>query len=403
VNKTWQSLYPVGAEIVLSKDRLIREARKETGLKNFGMDPWEEPLERMLDSINREASLNPIGRFITKKRLVNLLSIRLRAEWWFRKHPEILDQSLYPVNLIIGLQRTGTTKLQRLLSLDPEMRSLRSWEAINPVPLNHQASESAMRIRQAWISEKALKLLSPDFFGIHPVEHLEPEEDILLLDVSFMSTTTEATMDVPSYATWLEKTDQSAAYAYAAKLLKFLQYQHPGSSWVLKSPHHLEFLDLAARHFGKVRFLWTHRNVYECIPSFINMMIHSRAIFSDAVEAGKVRDHWIRKNGYMLEQAIKYRRSEKSKDQFTDIFYEEFISDPMRVLEEIYRSIGRINPNLKNRLQEAAFIDHRKKYGRHVYSMESLGISEKMINAHTGNYQEMVRELQKQGREDTPS
>jgi hypothetical protein len=32
-----------------------------------------------------------------------------------------------------------------------------------------------------------------------------------------------------------------------------------------------------------------------------------------------------------------------------------------------------------------------------------LGISEKMINAHTGNYQEMVRELQKQGREDTLS
>jgi hypothetical protein len=400
LNRTWRILYPVGTEVVLSRDKLIMEARKSTGLKDFGKDEWEEPLDRMLGSINHEAGLNPVGRFITKKRLVNLLSIRLRAESWFKKHPEILDQPLYPVYLIIGLQRTGTTKLQRLLSMDPETRSLRSWEAINPVPLNHQINESAIRIRQAWLSEKALKLLSPNFFGIHPVEHLEPEEDILLLDVSFMSTTTEAIMNVPSYAAWLEKTDQSAAYAYAVKLLKFLQYQRPGARWVLKSPHHLEFLDLASRYFGKVRFLWTHRNVYECIPSFVSMMIHSRSIFSDSVEPGIVRDHWIRKNGYMLEKAVAYRRSNQHNDQFNDIFYESFIGDPMKVIKEIYRSIGKLDRELESDIIKAAAIDHRKKYGQHVYSMESFGMTEKMIDAYTGKYQEFMKDLRQDSQGD---
>ena len=65
------------------------------------------------------------------------------------------------------------------------------------------------------------------FFSIHPVEYEAPEEDILLLDVSFMSTTPEATMQVPSYASWLEETDQSPAYEYMVKLLKILQWHQP--------------------------------------------------------------------------------------------------------------------------------------------------------------------------------
>ncbi|MBR9998239.1 MAG: sulfotransferase [Cyclobacteriaceae bacterium] len=394
LNRTWESLYALGAEIDLSRDKLIRAARRSTGLKDFGKDFWEEPLDRMLDSIKGEAELNPIGKFITKKRLVNLLSIRLRSEWWFKKHPEILDQPLYPVYLIIGLQRTGTTKLQRLLSSDPEMRSLRSWEAINPAPLNNQVTESSRRIRQAEISEKALKMLSPNFFGIHPVEHLEPEEDILLLDVSFMSTTAEATMHVPSYASWLEKTDQSHAYAYAVKLLKFLQYQRPASKWVLKSPHHLEFLELTDKHLGEVHYLWTHRDIYECVPSFISMMIHSRAIFSDTVEPESVRDHWLRKDGYILGKAIQYRKSTKKVNSFTDIYYKKFMDDPVTTLMEIYRSIGPVDPDLEAVFRKLAVIDHRKRYGRHVYSMETFGITPEMIDAHTGQYQEFLRQLQ---------
>jgi hypothetical protein len=396
VNSSWRALYRLSLEVNLSKDKLIKAARKSTGLKDLGSDFWEEPLERMLDSINREARLNPIGKFITKKRLENLLAIRLRCEWWFKRYPEILDQPLYPVYLIIGLQRTGTTKMHRILSKDPDTRSLSSWEAINPAPLNGQLDESTLRIRQAKISEKALKLLSPEFFGIHPVEHLEPEEDILLLDVSFLSTTTEATMHVPSYASWLESVDQSPAYEYAVKLLKFLQYQRPAKRWILKSPHHLEFLHLTDKHFGNVHYFWMHRNVYDCIPSFISMMAHSRSIFSDEVNTEEVGGHWLRKNGYMLSRAVEYRKSQETDNRYTDIFYDNFMEQPMEMLNRIYPVIGDLDDHLKSKFKNLLEIDHRKKYGRHVYSMESFGLTREMINRHTGNYQSFIKQLQRQ-------
>ena len=295
INSAWRGTYSLGTKIRLEKDDLIRRARKQTGLQSFGPDFWEEPLDRLLYAIAHEADLHPLGRFITRERLTHLLSIRLRAERDFRKDPSILDRELYPVWLICGLQRTGTTKLQRLLGADPDNRVLLSWEALNPVPLGDKSDDRSARVRAARTSEKALRLLAPGFFSIHPVEHEKPEEDILLLDTTFLSTTPEATLHVPSYAAWLEQTDQSPAYAYAVKLLKYLQVQRPGKRWVLKSPHHMEFLDLAQRHFGDVQFIWTHRDLGESLPSFLSMVAHSRAIFSDRVTAEQVAGHWVRK------------------------------------------------------------------------------------------------------------
>ena len=89
LNRIWEASYPLGTRIKLNKDSLIRSARKSTGLHDMGKDFWDEPLERMIWSINNEANLHPIGLFISKERIVNLLANRLRAEDLFKKHPEL--------------------------------------------------------------------------------------------------------------------------------------------------------------------------------------------------------------------------------------------------------------------------------------------------------------------------
>jgi hypothetical protein len=380
VNKLWKLSYPIGGEIKLDKDDFIRKARKKTGIDDLGKDFNDEPLEHLLKSIREEAALHPIGAFITRERMINLITVRLRAEWWFKKHPEILEQEMYPVWMIMGLQRTGTTKLQRLLCADPDNRVLRSWEAINPAPLNGEAfHEYEKRLKKAKTAEKALKLMAPGFFAIHPVEAQAPEEDILLLDVSFLSTTPEATMHVPSYAAWLEKTDQSEAYIYAAKLFKLLQWQHPGRRWILKSPHHLEFLDLAQKHLGDIRFIWTHRKLTECIPSFLSMVGHSRVIFSDNVELETVAKHWLRKIHFMLSRGVEYRLQGINKERFIDIYYEDFIKDPMKDILRVYDQFDKADHSLLPNFVDADQKNPKGKYGVHQYSYADFGLTEEDI------------------------
>lgn len=400
LNKAWQGTYPLGAKIKLDKDDLIKAARKSTKLHDLGSMFWDEPLDRMLESLNGEANLSPVGRFITKQRLLNLLAVRLRAEDLFKKHPEILAQDLYPVMLVIGLQRTGTTKLQRLLAADPDNRAVLSWEAINPAPINGDMKDGKERIKFARMSENALKVMSPGFFAIHPVEHLAPEEDVLLLDVSFMSQTAEAITHVPSYAKWLEKTDQSLAYEYMVKLLKLLQWQRPGKRWILKTPHHLEFLDLVDKHFGDVQYIWTHRNVYECIPSFLSMVSYSRVMFSNKVDKHEVAEHWVKKNGYMLSRALDFHEKNSHRTHFTDVPYRDLVQDSMKVLHRIYSDRNEtISPELEKIFIETNNTNGQGRYGQHIYSLADFGIDEKYIDKYTSAYQKfMMKEVIKKNR-----
>ena len=397
LNKAWQASYPFGTESRLDKDSLIRAARKATGLQDFGKEFWDEPLDRLLRSIHEEAELHPIGRFISRQRMVNLLCVRLRAEEMFRRHPEILDQPQLPVWVILGLQRTGTTKLHRLLAADPDNRVLLSWEALNPVPLSIRKSKienrkSAIdkRISIAKTSENALRIMAPGFFAIHPVEHNAPEEDILLLDTTFLSTTPEATTNVPSYAAWLEKTDQSPAYEYLAKLLKLLQWQRPAKRWILKSPHHLEFTHLIDKHFDEVHFLWTHREVTECIPSFISMTSHSRVIFSDHVDGNAIARHWIRKTGHMLNKGIEYRQKNQHKNQFVDIDYKNLRDTSSEILTKIYSVDGGMTPELMDRFLKAERANPMGKYGIHEYNLEDFGLGKDLILTETLPYREFL-------------
>ncbi len=394
LNTVWKSSYIFGTESRLDKDSLIKAARKTTGLSDLGPDFPEEALQRLLASIREEADLHPLGRFITRQRLINLLAVRLRAEDLFKKHPEILEQPLYPVMLVIGLQRTGTTKLQRLLAADPDNRALLSWEAMNPTPINGDVKEGKERIKLARTSEKGLRVISPAFFAIHPVEHLAPEEDVLLLDVSFMSQTAEATMRVPSYAAWLEKTDISPAYAYMVKLLKLLQWQRPGKRWVLKTPNHLEFLDLTDKYFTDVQYIWPHRNIYKSIPSFLSMVSHASAIFSNQVDVQKITAHWVRKSGYMLDKALSFLNEKNNSSQFTHLFYESLVKDTMGVMQQIYDDRGEpFTPELEKIFKEADNRNARGKYGQHVYALEDFGIDESYIDRYTKEYRKFLQDL----------
>lgn len=413
LNKSWELTYLLGTKIRLEKDDLIRRARRVTGLHDLGGDFWDEPLERMLTSMNDEANLNPAGRFISRERLVNLLSIRLRATEHFKRFPEILGQDLYPAWIIVGLQRTGTTKLQRLLSADPDHRVLPSWEAINPVPtcdlqstidelgqnrlnlpsgIRHPASEDK-RIKIARTSVTAVKYISPGFFAVHPLDPMLPEEDVLLLDISFLSTTTEAMMDVPSYASWLESIDQTPAYVYYVKLLKLLQWFRPGKRWVLKSPHHLEFLQLIAKQMPNVNIIWPHRTIYESIPSFLSMLTYNHLIFSDEVDPNRIAQRWVRKTGYALRQAIGFRQQGENDKLFVDVYYKNLVSDSLKELQKIYGMDGGLSPELKTK-----FILHEKehphhKHGIHRYDLADFGMTRADIDSHTSHYQQFFSTL----------
>lgn len=363
------------------EEELLERARQRTKLHDFGDESFRDPLRRLLSALNAEAELHPFGRFMARENLLRVLGNRLKMEADLARHPEILALELEPPIFITGLQRTGTTVVQRLFAADPGTRMLASWEAINIAPLAPPRGDGKEpRRRMARVAETMLRFMAPDFFAIHPVEADSPEEDCLLMDYSFLSTVPEATQQVPSFSSWLESIDHEPAYVEHQRALKYLHWQKPSGPFVLKSPQHLEHLDALFAVYPEARVIWLHRDPMKTVASFCSMMSHAYGVFSDDVDPEVVGRRWLEKTSFMIERAME-TREKLGDDAFIDVYYPELIADPMAEMRRIYESLGRPLTGLaKSRMSRWLEQNPQHKHGVHRYRLESFGLDEAEID-----------------------
>ncbi|MDE2882110.1 MAG: sulfotransferase [Acidobacteriota bacterium] len=387
LNRAGRVARRLGLDDRMDVDRMIAAARRNTGLSDFGDEWFLEPLHILVESINEEAALTPVGVRLLRARIVSALAVRLRVERLLLENPEIHDLDLGKVVVIAGLQRTATTTLHRLIAADPGVRALRSWEALNPAPLTgERLGDPRGRLREAKLGVQAIRFLSPDFLAVHPLDHDAPEEDILLLDTSFMSQSAEATMRVPRYARWLEAQDHRKPYEYLVTLLRILHWQRPGRRWVLKTPHHLEHLDVILEVFGDVAIVQTHRDPKRSIPSFCSMVAHATGMWSDHVDPKEIAAHWMRKTLRMIERSMDVRRS-SADGVFVDVLYRDLVADPIGALRAVYRSAGiEFTEAAGNAAKEVAARDVKDRHGRHVYTAASFGLDDRALDETFGFY-----------------
>ncbi len=363
----------------LNADKLMKSAMRKEGLSDFGDPGFRQCLERLADSVVTEARLNSFGRFMEKQNLTRILRNRLRMENDIKKHPEIETIRMEDPVFIAGLQRTGTTMLQRLLSADERFRFVRSWEAINPAPFRGAVHFPDKRIGQARMAQRALRYLSPAFFAIHPVEALDPEEDCLLFDLDFTSTVPEATQRVPSFSRWLESFDHEWAYARFARILRYLYWQQTGGRWLLKTPQHLEHLPELFRAFPDARLIQTHRDPARVIASFSSMIYHGYGIFSDILDPREIAGHWLAKAELMVRGSMEIR-DKVGPEHFIDVYYHNLMKDPVGEIGRIYDAL-KMSFTEKNRDLVLRWVSQnpQHKHGTHSYRLEDYGLDRETI------------------------
>jgi NAD(P)-dependent dehydrogenase (short-subunit alcohol dehydrogenase family) len=371
----------------MSPDTLLDEAMRKTGLDDFGDAPLRTPLTKLLESIESDARLHPLGRTIMRGRILTLLENRLRIEAFVRAHPAIEDIEIRRPIVIAGLQRTGTTVLHRLIAADPRARALLGWEAVAPVPLPGEGERgSARRQRAGKLTEVGLRALAPDFFAIHPVESDAPEEDVLLLDLAFTSQAPEATLHVPTYASWLEGYDLVPSYRYLRRALQVLHWQRSGDFWVLKTPHHMEYLHELLTVFPDAVIVQTHRDPQATMPSFCSMVAHGRGIFSDDVDPREVGRHWLRKVGRMIDRSLAVRDSDAAAT-IVDVSYYDLVRDPLAEIQRIYDRAGlELIPQAADAMRAKSARDVQHRHGRHAYDAHDFGLSLPQVEQAFSDY-----------------
>jgi hypothetical protein len=367
----------------LGEDSLIKTAMRKTGFEDFGNESIWERMRLLISSLENEARLHPFGRFMARQNMIRYLTNRLKIEDALKKHPEIMKIKMEDPVFVVGLQRTGTTMMQRLLAADGEhFRFLASWEAINPAPLSPEkpGENKDPRVTMAVIASRALKYMAPDFFAIHPIEPLDPEEDCLLFDYAFWSTVPEAIMRVPSFSRWLEEQDHTEAYRYYKKILQYLYWQNPKGRWILKTPQHMEHFVELFSVFPRARIIQTHRDPARVVASFCSMVSHAYGVFSDEVDPVEIGRHWSRKAQKMVNHSIEIRKK-IGAGSILDVHYADIMTDPAGVMRRVYGFLNMpFTAENEELVRRWVRENPQHKHGKHSYRLDDFGLSRSDID-----------------------
>ncbi len=372
----------------LELDALLAAALRRARAPSFADPSFLPALGILLDSMNGEARLNGVGRWLQRERLLGHLVNRRRLEPLLPTEAEAQATPLPPVVVIAGLQRSGTTLLQRLLAAAPGARSLPSWEALNPAPFPGEGRRPRRRRRAAWWARQVVRHLAPDFFAIHPIEIDEPEEEVLLADLTFESQTAEALLHVPTYAAWVEARDAEPVYRYLRRVLHYLGRARPHTHWVLKSPMHLDHLAVLARIFPEATIAQTHRDPRRTVPSFASMVARSRGLFSDHVSPAEIGAHWSGRIERMVRRALA-ARDRLPAERFVDVDYAALVADPMTAAAMVHERAGLPwDATTVAALAAARERNRPGRYGPHRYHLADFHLDEASLGERFAGYVE---------------
>jgi hypothetical protein len=372
---------------------VLADAQRKEALTDWGAGEFECPLRVLLADYAR-ADLNAVGVHILRSGIVHSLRMRLRTQEWVRRHPEILDERVAAPIVVVGMMRSGTTLLQRLLAADPRFACAYGWEVVEAAPkLGHEFTGVDPRIAISEAREAKSRELAPELFAIHPMYAREAEEEIVFLADAFLSHVPESGAHLPEYRSWIDGQDFSPAYDYLHRMLQFLQWQKRrrgvgGRRWVLKSPAHLGYLDVLRTRFPDVHIVHMHRDPRTTIASGASLNATLHAMHADTVDPHRVGAQWLQRMGWTNDRALATRAAWPDDDtRVTDIGFDDAVTDPIGQVGRVYDAVGlpltaeaedAMRRWLAERPREAA----RPPYGLADYGLRPEQVDERFARYH---------------------
>ncbi len=365
-----------------SYDDIAAAASRTTGLTDFGGTDHEEGLRLLVDDLaSVEAGLTPVGNYFQRSQVKSALVGRLLTEARFAEFPEHADVRIERPIFVVGLPRTGTTALHRLLCADPAHQGLEAWLTEFPQPRPPRATwgdDPIFAAMQAAFQQHHIS--NPEFMGIHYSDAAAVEECWRLLRQTGKSIGYESLANVPRYSAWLAEQDWTDAYERHRQNLQLIGLNDADQRWVLKNPSHLVALDALMAVYPDALVVMTQRDPVTSIASACSLSAeatdgHSTTFVGETI--GRTQLDMLSRSWHRFWQA----REKYDAAQFVDVDYRDFVADPVGTVGTIYDAFGIAWSD--DARAEVARIDAESKTGaarpRHRYDLADYGLTEEQV------------------------
>ena len=363
----------------LSLPALMAEAERRTKLDDWARDASFPVLYEIAVARLNETTPTPVGRLIAFDYLLRRLVTRLQVVRRAQDAPDPRFVPRAPI-VVMGLPRTGTTFLHRLLALDPATRCPETHELLDPL------SERPLDKRVAYWDAKLhlMKRLVPHLEQIHELGAREAEECLLALsvDVPLLPPTFRHLVRHCVQGDHVTFPPLKRAYSLYKRQLEFLAARRgTNERWALKCPIHLPYVSDLLNEFPDARMVWTHRDPCEALPSLCSMF----RTFADMGEAGPVDLEAIGREqlAFWLASAD---RALNVKDACCHVAYADLVRDPRAAVRRVYAAFGlEVSPAFDRAMEEHLAGVHTKRRF-HTYSLGEYGLVQGDVRVAFGRY-----------------
>ena len=326
----------------------------------------------------------------------------LAREW--RQHPEIEREEMVRPVFIVGINRTGTTFLHRMMARDARFWSLRRYELSEPVLASGDYATVARTTadpRRAHLKELLDSLRVVDQFAeMHRIDIDQPEEDFPILRQSFASWVNAVAYYVPDYRCWLAATGSGDAYAWHHRVMRHFTWQRRQrerdvrKTWLLKMPFHLMELEALLANYHDAIFIQTHREPARFMGSWNSLVDRIRSVSIEPRPRNDTGAEQLELMSGMLNEAMRFRVSHPElESRWVDVSYRDLVEDPMAVVNAIYERLDwRLEPAAAAAMQSwlERQAEQRRQEPPHRYSLEDFGLTAEQVTAAFAPYREFV-------------
>jgi hypothetical protein len=329
----------VTGHFAAQEQRLHEQAIAATGLSDFGDPVYREGLRQLLAAYDANGVVYPDAGAAVLGPIGQRLAARLRSLDQIKRLDPALPGIAAPI-FILGLPRTGTTALQRLLMADPQLQGLEYWLGENPRPRPpRERWEDYAEFRQCSDSLAQIAEFAPAIDAMHPMRADAGEECRLVMEQSFGHSSFSLVSPLRPYQDWLFAAELEPHYRHFAAVLRLIGSPTPDKPWVLKCPHHAPQVDSLLHAFPDARIVLMHRPVEELVPSVARLaeaflgMVEGSGI-DMAARAAMIVDNL----DLTLRRLLAVRAAQPGR--FLDVAMDRFVADPLATVRTIYDRFG---------------------------------------------------------------
>jgi hypothetical protein len=372
----------------LTRDALLAEAFAEAGRDHFADTAFLANLDEVL-KIPARLPLSPAGLAGMHANSLRWLVNRLRWEADVEAHPEMLDEDVSDPVVVLGLPRSGTTKLQRFLSAAPTFQATPAWAMFNPAPFPGEA-RGEHHLRAAWTRAMMSTVTNTgeSYQVMHEFDADEADESSFVPLANFDYPMQFITAPDRRFLEWSRGRSRVPALTWLKRMLQYLQWQNGGKCgrpWLLKNPGHTGEVAEMLEVFPNATFVISQRDLATTMASSMRMMGEIMAGSFEDYDRHRMGDETVEYWSYELHRYQRQKAALGGRLRIVEAAYGTCVDDAMSVARDVYDLAGLPwTPAAEAAMRQWDERNPRHKLGSYGYALEDYGWTAPRVEAAFG-------------------